>query len=187
MNKIQIVTTGNQQEYLQNFLGRAGCGVFSEAAKSHEESFKRSLGPLVAGEKVAVYVTTYQELHQLNGLSCPVGGKEVWCNLAVPNFLAGRLGLEPIGHELGLEVFGQGLHHTALPQVENGFVICTISCNYEPSRWDDERKLLLSDPYLADAIRLEQKEYGHAQLYPTSHVARSGYRHLYLYKEMVER
>lgn len=187
MEKITICTTARQEEFCAKFLRWASDGIFSEAARQHEESFKRNLKLLEAEKKVTVYVTTYEELHQLNGLSCPVGGREVWCNLAVPNFLAERLGLEPIGHELGLEVFGQGLHYTVLPQVENGFVICTTACIHEPCRWDNERKLLVVDPYLANAIRLQQKEYGHAQLYPTSHVARSGGRHLYLYKEKAER
>lgn len=183
MEKIIVRTTGQQQEFCAEFMRKASSGIYPEAARQQEESFKRNLKVLEVDKEVAVCVTTLRELHLLNGLSTPVGGKEEWHNLAVPNFLADRLGLEPLGHELGLEVFGQGLHYTAPLQVENGFVICTICCTHETGNWDRERKLPVVDPYHAYAIRLQQEKYGFAQLYPTSHVARSSDHNLLLYKE----
>jgi len=193
MEKIQIVTTGKQQEFFQEILVPASRQPgYPEASKrlaiDFEGSFKRHLKHLPAGERVTVCVTTFRELHQLNGLSFQVDderkGQTSW-NLSAPNFLAKRLGLEPLGHELGLEVFGQGLHYTVVPQTEDGFVICTINCNNKPVFWDDDQKLLLSDSYHARAIRLQQKKRGLAQLYSTSHVARSSDRFLLLYKEKV--
>lgn len=183
MEKVKMITTGKQQEYLEIFLRRSSQGLIPEAAAEQREIFRKRIRPQAAGEEIFLYVTTDLELHQLNGLSCRIGGREEDRNLAVPNYLAKRLGLEPIGHELGLEVFGQGLHYTEIPQVYGGFVICTIKCGEGLAFWDEERKVILSDPYYADAIRLQQEKHGFVQLYPTGHVARSGSRNLMLYRE----
>jgi hypothetical protein len=180
MEKIIIETTGKQAEYAKTLIVEAALDSFEEYEKTLD-SFVQ-LRTLDAGKKETILVTTVRELHMLNGLSMPFTEREVWYNLAVPNFLADRIGLEPLGHELGLEVFGQGLHHTVFPQHEYGWVICTISCNYETCRWDKTKKLSVENPFCSRAIRLEQKKSGHVNLYPTSHVARSGDRMLLLYK-----
>lgn len=182
MQKFTLTTTDRQAEFLENFLDevtdRNNC--IPEAAVQIRASFGKQTRPMPTGKKITVYVTHFPELCQLNGLSCPVYDAG-YMNLAVPNFLAERLGLEPLGHELGLEVFGQGLHHTAIPLVESGWVTCSTRANCQPSKWSDDKKHLLLDHYSASAIRLEQKQFGDCTAYPTSHVARSEERMLLLY------
>jgi len=182
MHKFQLITTDRQAEFLESFLDRVTNwnNCIPEAAVQIRSSFKNAVRPLPAGKEVTLYVTHFPELCQLNGLSCPVDDRG-YMNLAIPNFLAERLGLEPMGHELGLEVFGQGLHCTAIPVVEGGYAICSTRANCQPSKWSDDKKHLLYDDYRASAIRLEQKRLGHCIAYPTSHVARSEERMLLLY------
>ncbi len=181
MHTFELTTTGKTSKFLEEFLRitTSPRAMIREAVPQYTASFRRKVRPIGAGKKVTMYVTNFPELCQLNGLSCTEDGS--YMNLAVPNFLASRLELEPMGHELALEVFGQGLHYTAIPLVEHGFVICSSRANCQPTEWSDDHKHLLNDSYLASAIRLEQKCGGHCIAYPTSHVARSEARQLMLY------
>jgi len=182
MDKFELTTTGKTSEFLDKFLEvtTRPRDMIREVVPQYTASFRKKVRPLGAGKKVTIYVTHFPELCQLNGLSCPVDDRS-YMNLAVPNFLASRLKLEPVGHELALEVFGQGLHYSAIPVVEQGFVICTTRANCQPCEWSDDHQHLLNDSYAASAIRLEQKREGQSIAYPTSHVARAEERMLLLY------
>ncbi len=181
MQKFTLTTSDRQVEFTQKFLRHAVQGFIPSAIPSIRASFEANLRLLSTGKQVTLYVTHFPELCRLNGLSCSIDDTRTWMNLAVPNFLAERLGLEPIGHELGIEVFGQGLHEIAIPQVEGGFVICSVRANAQPTESGIDDGPLLFSQYFGTAIRLEQKKHGQCVPYPTSHVGRSEERMLLLY------
>lgn len=181
MHKFDLTTTNRQDEFLNQFLVRGTRGFIPEAIPAMRASFKKGVRPIPAGRRVTVYVTNLPELCRLNGLSFPVDDTRSSFNLAVPNFLAKRLELEPVGHELGLEVFGQELHLSAIPLVEGGFVICSTRADCQPCEDRDDQPYLLFSQYRGTAIRLEQKRFGQCVPYPLSHVARPEERMLLLY------
>lgn len=175
MNTFELTITGNAREFLEKFLRITTnpMKMIQEAAPRHVASFRQKVWPLEVGKVVTVYVTTLRELFGLNGLSyVEAQGTEATkeAHLAVPNFLAELQGFEPLGHELALEIFGQGLHYSAIPLVKSGFVICTTHTNNDRG-----------DAYSSTAIRLQQEEYGDVVAYPTTHVARYQDRMMLLY------
>ena len=175
MHMFELTTTGNTNKFLEKFLHMTTTPMkmIPEAVPAHTASFRRKVRMLEAGKEATVYVTNLKELFELNGLPySEAQGTEPTKNahLAVPNLLAELQGFEPLGHELALEIFGQGLHHSAIPLVESGFVICATCASSDPR-----------DAYSSTAIRLEQRRYGDVVVYPETQVARHQERLMTLY------
>jgi hypothetical protein len=119
MHKFTLTTTGRALEFLDEYLETAS------TTAGLSEPFRKYTQAPPADKLVTIYVTDFPELVRLNGMSQPVESMES-VHQAVTNYLAGRLGLEPLGTGLGLEVYGQNLHEADYPGDKTQRTICSV-------------------------------------------------------------
>ncbi len=119
MHKFTLTTTGRALEFLEEYLETA------DTTAGLVEPFRKYTKAPPADKLVSVYATNFSELLKLNGMSHPVENRQD-VHQAVTNYLAEKLGLEPLGTGLGLEVYGQKLHEADLPGDKTQRTICSV-------------------------------------------------------------